>query len=329
MRSAFATTAVVLLLSPPLASTVSAQSSWLPPQGQGSVAVSFQGLDSPTHLDRHGDELPRGRVTSGTMLFGVDYGLTHLLSIDAKVALVAARHTGADSGHGPLDTGIYHGSLQDARFAVALQVPTDSSLAIAPYAGVILPTRDYETGGHSAPGRHLRTVQIGTWIGRDLDPWLPNAHVQGHYAFSFVERVEGMSINRSNVDLEAGYSVGRRITATVASSLQLTHGGVYVPLPRDEHYDTVLPFHDRVTRDNRLLMSAGATVSLGRATLAYASVVWTVWGRNTHAIRGIIAGTTWTFGRRLPFGEADSTAAEEVATAVRSLLTRPAAESGR
>ncbi len=327
MRRAFARLAVLSLFVSLMASAAAAQSTWLPPQGEGNVTITFQGLHSPDHLDRNGDSLPRGQVTSGTLLFGVEYGLTHLFSIDAKIAVVAAKHTGADRLHGPLDTGSYHGSVQDTRFALAFQVPTNSPFAIAPYIGVIIPTHDYETRGHSAPGRRLRALQMGTWIGRDLDPFLPRAHVQGHYAFSLVERVGGMSINRSNVDLEGGYAVHPRMTATVAGSLQLTHGGVDVPLPRDEHYHDVFPFHDRVTRDNRLLMSAGTTVSLGGALSAYGSFVWTLWGRNTHAVKGIIVGTSWTFGPRLPFGSADVTSA--AARPGPSLLNQQVAGSGR
>lgn len=311
MRGPLATQAVAaFLLVPALASTAAAQA-WLPPEREGSVGVTFQGLTSPTHLDRNGDPLDRGQVSSGTLLFGFEYGLTHLLAIDAKVAVAAARHRGADRLHGPLDTGVYHGSVQDARLALALQLPTGSSLAVAPYIGVIIPTHDYETRGHSAPGRKLRALQIGSWVGSDLGPRLPAAYVQGQYAFSFVEQVGGMSVNRTNIDLEGGYRVARFMTVTVAGSLVRTHGGLEFPLPRDEHYDDVFPFHDRVANDNRMLMSAGATVSLGRAMSAYGSLVWTTWGRNTHSVKGVVVGTSWTFGPRLPFGAAAASAKTE------------------
>jgi hypothetical protein len=302
--------AAALLLLVALAAPAAAQA-WLPPEREGSVGITFQGLTSPTHLDRNGDPLDRGQVTSGTLVFGVEYGLTHLLSIDAKVALAAARHRGADRLHGPLDTGIYHGSLQDARLALALQVPTGRSLAVAPYVAVIIPTHDYETRGHSAPGRRLRALQIGSWVGTDLGPRLPAAFLQGQYAFSFVERVSGISVNRSNFDIEGGYRLARPVTVTMAASLVNTHGGVDVPLPRDEHYDHLLPFHDRVAGEDRMLMSAGATVSIGRGLSVYGNVVWTPWGRNTHSVKGIVTGMSWTFGPRLPFGIAAASATRE------------------
>lgn len=281
-------------------STASAQA-WLPPPREGTVTMATQVLTAE-HRDRKGDYLDRGRVSNATLVSGLEYGLTELFSIDVKLAFVAAKHEGADRLHGPLDTGVYHGAVQDARLALGMQLPTHSRLAIAPYVAVILPTHDYETRGHSAPGRHLRSLQLGAWIGRDLDSVLPNVHVQGHYAFSFVERVGGMSINRSNLDFEAGYAPASFLTLTVATGLQRTHGGLEFPLPKDEHYDEVFPFHDRVAKDNRLSMSCGATVAVGSVLSLYGTVVWTTWGQNTHAVKGAIVGASWTFGPSLGLG---------------------------
>lgn len=296
---------------------------WLPSEREGSVSVTFQGLTSPQHLDQNGKPLERGQVTSGTLVFGVDYGLTHLLAIDVKVGVTAARHQGADRLHGPLDTGIYHGSVQDARASLALQLPISGPIAVAPYVAVVLPTHGYETRGHSAHGRRLRVLQMGSWVGADLGPVLPSAYLHGQYAFSLVEKVGGMSINRSNIDLEGGYRIAPFMTANVAGSLVLTHGGLDVPLPRDEHYQHFFPFHDRVTRDSRMLMSAGATVSLPNSMTVYGNVVWTTWGRNTHSVKGVVVGTSWTFGPRLPFGGAAD------ATMEPSASSRPAVGFGR
>jgi hypothetical protein len=310
------------LALPIVCSTASAQA-WLPPLREGSVTMAAQVLTAD-HLDRKGDFLDRGRVSSATLVTGVEYGLTELFSIDAKLAFVAAKHEGTDRLHGPLDTGAYHGAVQDARLALAMQVPTHSSLALAPYVAVILPTHDYETRGHSAPGRHLRSLQLGAWIGRDLDSVLPNVHVQGQYAFAFVERVGGMSINRSNLDLEVGYAPASFLTLTVATGLQRTHGGLEFPLPRDEHYDEVFPFHDRVAKDNRLLMSSGATVAVGSALSLYGTVVWTPWGQNTHAVKGVIIGASLTFGPALGLG-----GSMPGATDTQSRSSRPTGGFGR
>jgi hypothetical protein len=309
------------LLAAGFPATAAAQA-WLPTAREGSVSVTFQGLTSPEHLDLNGKPLERGQVTSGTLVFGVDYGLTHLLAINVTLGITAARHQGADRLHGPLDTGIYHGAVQDARASLAMQLPT-GRIAVAPYLGVVLPTHGYETRGHSAHGRRLRVLQMGSWVGADLGPVLPSAYLQGQYAFSLVEKVDGMSINRSNMDFEGGYRIAPFITATVAGSLTLTHGGLDVPLPRDEHYHHFFSFHDRVTKDSRMLMSAGATVSLPNSMTVFGNVVWTTWGRNTHSVKGVVVGTTWTFGPRLPFGGAAD------ATMEPSASSRPAVGFGR
>jgi hypothetical protein len=292
---------VLFLLGLCLPATSRAQA-WLPPAGDGSVTAAYQGLFSRDHLDFKGDPFDKGRVSSNTFLTGVEYGLSDLFTIDAKVAFVANKHEGTDRLHGPLDTGTYHGTIQDARVAFALRIPTRSALAIAPFIGGIIPTHDYETRGHSAPGRRLRALQLGTWVGRDLGPVLPNAYIQGQYGFAFVERVGGMSINRSNFDLEGGYAISSFMTLMLAGAVQRTHGGLEFPLPRDEHFAEVFPFHDRVAKDNYFLMSGGATIAVTRVMSVYATTVRTISGQNTHRVKGFVGGVSWTFRRGLRLG---------------------------
>lgn len=269
---------------------------WLPAPKEGSVTVSYQGLFSRDHLDWKGDPFDKGRVSSNTLLVGFEYGLTELLAIDAKVAFVANKHEGTDRLHGPLDTGSYHGAVQDARVAVAFRLPARGRIAIAPYIGGILPTHSYETRGHSAPGRRLRALQLGAWVGRDLGPVLPNAYVQSQYAFALVERIGDMNTNRTQFDFEGGYAVSSFLTMTLAGIVQRTHGGLEFPLPRDEHFEHLFPFHDRVAKDNYFVMNAGATVAVTRTMSVYGTLVRTISGQNTHRVRGLLAGVSWAFG---------------------------------
>lgn len=289
---------VLSLCAPDLAGA----QAWLPAANEGSVTITYQGLFSRDHLDWKGDPFDKGSVSSNTMLLGFEYGLTDLLSMDAKVAFVANKHEGIDRLHGPLDTGIYHGTIQDARVALAFRVPLNSRLAIAPYAAGIIPTHNYETRGHSAPGRKLKALQVGTWVGRDLSPILPKAYVQGQVAHAFVERVNNMNINRTHLDFEGGYAVSSFLTVTVAGAVQRTHDGVTFPLPQDEHLHEVAPIHDRIAKDNYFVMNFGATVGLTRKMAMYGSFVRTMWGENTHHVKGVIFGTSWTFGDTLSLG---------------------------
>lgn len=108
-------------------------------------------------------------------------------------------------------------------------------------------------------------------------------------------------MNRSTIDLETGYSPTRRITLTVASALQVSHGGLQFPLTHDERERT-FDFHDRVAKDDFLLLTAGATVSVGRRTAIYGTVLRTFWGRNTHQVVGGTLGLAVSFGGGLGLG---------------------------
>lgn len=322
MRSPLSQRAIGILLLALCRPAVAFGQAWLPEARDGAITLSYQGLFSRDHLDWKGDPFDKGRVSSNTLLLGMEYGLTDLLTVDAKVAFVANKHEGTDRLHGPLDTGIYHGTIQDARVAVAFRAPTGGPLAIAPYVAAVLPTHSYETRGHSAPGRRLRSLQLGGWVGRDLGPLLPKAYVQGQYGYTFVERVSGMSINRSNVDLEGGYAVSSRITLRLAGAVQRTHGGLEFPLPRDEHFDEVFPFHDRVARDNYFLIATGTTVAVTPAMSLFASVVRTMSGQNTHRVKGILLGASWTFGGGLNLGAESKPASNSLARDVHARAAR-------
>ena len=304
----------------------------LPAAGEGAVSVTYQALDSRDHLDSNGKPYDKGQISSLALVASAEYGLTDRFTFDANVALVAARHRGTDHLHGPLDTGIYHGTVQDARVALRYGMALPGGFAAAPFIGAIVPTHNYEFRGHSAPGRRNHAFQVGGGIGRGLGPLLPSAYVQGLYSFSLVERVEGMSVNRSNLDLEAGYTVVPSVTIVVSGALQRTHGGLVFPLSRHydgEHLEQIFAFHDRVARANHFLMSSGVTVSINRTLAIYSSVIWTVSGQNTHSVKGFALGASWAFSRGLTLGGTGSGAGPaRSSTRGRSLSIRRAAELG-
>jgi hypothetical protein len=145
-------------------------------------------------------------------------------------------------------------------------------VAIAPYLAVTVPTHEYETRGHSAPGRRLRTLQMGAWVGRAFG----RGYVQAQGGYALVERVVGMSINRTLLDAEIGYSLSRSVTARATTTVHRTHGGVTWPLsPRLGH--DVRHDHDRVSRDNYVVATAGIVVAVSRRTSVYGTVIRTAW----------------------------------------------------
>lgn len=325
----WAPAAVLVMLS---AGAANAGQVALPASGEGAVSVTYQALGSRDHLDSTGKPYDKGQISSLALVASAEYGLTDRFTFDANVALVAARHRGADRLHGPLDTGIYHGTVQDARMALRYGIALPRGFVAAPFIGAIVPTHNYEFRGHSAPGRRNKALQVGGGVGRGLGPLLPTAYVQSLYAFSLVERVEGTSVNRSNLDVEAGYAVAPSLTIIVSGALQRTHGGLLFPLSRHyegEHLEHIFSFHDRIARANHFLMSSGATVSINPTLAVYGSVVWTVSGQNTHSVKGLALGASWAFSRGLRLGGTGSGAsAARSATLGQSLSIRRAAEFG-
>ena len=84
---------LVVLWLPAMASA----QAWLPPKGEGSVSITYQGLFSRDHLDRKGDPFDRGRVSGSSLLTGIEYGISDRVAIDAKIAVVANKHEGTQA----------------------------------------------------------------------------------------------------------------------------------------------------------------------------------------------------------------------------------------
>lgn len=320
---------IVLLIVLCVAPDVNGQV-WLPERGEGSFALTYHALSARDHLDSNGRPYDKGQITNLGLLVSGEFGLTDKVTLEGNLALVAGRHRGADSFHGPLDTGIYHGAIQDTRLAIRIGFPARAGFTVTPFAGAIIPSHDYEFRGHSAPGRRLRALQVGAGVGRDLGPALRKGYVQALYAFALVERVGGMSINRSNLDIETGYALAPFITVMLSGALQRTHGGLIFPLSVHYHGDerrALEPFHDRVARANHFLMTSGATIPVSRSIAVYTNGVWTVSGANTHSVKGFVVGMSWSFSRGMTLrGKVSPARSAGMLRDGRSGLSPPAAE---
>lgn len=269
---------------------------WLPQEGEGRVTLGYQNIHVRFHRNYLGQKEDKGPIHTHTSFVSFEYGLTRNLAIDADIAHVASRYEGfvEPVPHGPADTGHYNKTFQDARIAVRYNVH-NGRVALTPFIGVVLPTHDYETRGHSAPGRGLRELQMGVNVGRDLEDVLPRTYIHGRYSYSFVEDVEEFNLNRSNAEGEVGYFATSRLALRFLAGWQRTHGGLDVPLDRDHpHFHDI---HDQATRANFVRMGGGATFSITRYVDLHADYIRTVAGRNTHAPRGVALGISWRFTR--------------------------------
>ena len=88
---------------------------------------------------------------------------------------------------GEVDDGHAHKTFTDWRLGLHYQV-SEGPVAFAPYIQYLAPITDYETMGHSAPGRGLEEFWVGFFAGRNLDRLLPRSYVQLRYNYSSSSR---------------------------------------------------------------------------------------------------------------------------------------------
>ncbi len=272
---------------------------WVPPKGEGSIAVSYQNLFMRNHFDDHGGRLDRGHIRSSASSLQVEYGLTDKLALDASLPYIISKYYGPHPHPGPTDNGKYHGTFQDFRFGVRYNL-WKNPLVVTPFFETIIPSNNYPFFAHSAAGARLREFLFGVNVGRRLDPILPRAYFQTRYSYALVEPTIGFHPTRNRLEGELGYFVTNRLSLSFLESLQITHGGLDFSdvLPAALHPDT-FPFHDQIFNHNHLNLGAGAAFILTDSLSIFAAWMTSVWGKNGHAIRtGIVAGMTWNFGTR-------------------------------
>jgi hypothetical protein len=282
---------------------------WLPAQGEGSVSLVVQDMYSKYHfLPTTGFD--RGHVQSENVTVDVAYGLTDKIAVNIGIPWVASKYTGTsphplvDSsgpvpvlyGVNPLDDGKYHETFQDFRFALRYNV-TRRGMVLTPFVGSIMPSHDYTSFAHAAPGRDLKELQLGVSAARLLDSLVPGLFVQGTYSYGVTEQVLDISHNRSNMALELGYFVTPRLRLLALNTGQITHGGIDLTLnSRADLGPLLFSHHDQINRENYMNVGGGASYALTEAVDLFGSVIHTVAERNGHALEyGLTAGLSWSF----------------------------------
>ena len=107
MRRAAA--AAMLLSSLALPRSASAQA-WLPPRGEGSLALTLGDYGFSGHFDSDGSRDPFGGTHAHSVAFDVTYGITDRLTASASLPFIATRLSGSFPPGvplGPLDNGRY------------------------------------------------------------------------------------------------------------------------------------------------------------------------------------------------------------------------------
>jgi hypothetical protein len=296
----------VLQLAAP--ASLSAQA-WLPGKGWGNVSIGYKNFYVRDHLDVSGKREDKGQIRSQVMSLDFDYGITRRLAVNVSVPLSTLKYTGAFPHKHPeqltyLDDGTYHGGFQDIRFGLRYALARYSPVVITPFIDGIVPSHNYATYAHSALGRNLRELLIGTnvgWHGGE-GSFLSPVYTQTRISYGLVQRVLGRSHNRTNIDSELGYFIMPRLSLSSLVSFQKHHGN---PLDTDFSLGSEQWTHEEehshmgLLRSDLLDVGAGIAFQLNARNSVYATVLHTAWGKNGHPLQlGVIVGMNFRFGSR-------------------------------
>ncbi len=259
---------------------------WLPPKGTYSYSVDYTSTLSKKHLTPTGLEVDVGHTDSDVMALSGSYSPMDRLSINASLPVVRTRYRGPGlGGHNtPQDDGSWHSTITDLQFTVNYQL-VDGAFGLAPYVGAVIPTHDYTTFGHSAPGRGLNEYWIGTYAAWSLNDWIPRTYVQLRGNYAFVEKVVGISHDRVNATLEIGYFFNPSWNVRVIASEQWTEGGIDVPvLPTNPDFPILFPVHDQLAAEEFINVGGGASWVINERMSVYGLYMETIEGTNAHKV---------------------------------------------
>ena len=157
----------------------------------------------------------------------------------------------------------------------------------------------YETLAHSAIGQGLNELGLGIQVGKSLRQLFGKpAYFETGYSYSFVEKIDDISLNRSNASLELGVLVSPRIVTRVFTGGQITHGGIdwVSDFETEEEFFIHWAGHDRGAAADFLNAGLGIGFELTPQLNINVSYLSTFWGENYQDLRAFTVGFQTTFG---------------------------------
>jgi hypothetical protein len=300
---ALAATALAFALVAPARATAQ---SFVPPKGDGAVAILYQNQFVERHSLDDGSPLFAGATRTQVLAIDFTYGLTDRLALNLSVPFVTSDYLGqfmhreAQFGRtSAIDPGGYYGTVQDFRLNLRYNAINRGGGAVTPYVSVLVPVHDYDYFGHNAAGRRLTEVQLGAYVGRALDR-LPGLFVQGRYGYALPQSVAGHRVFRSQWDGEVAYFVRQTLRVFGVVTGQVSHGGVrFVAANFFEYVDADEKIHhDRISRINYFNLGGGAQWALSPTLDVFGSIMRTMSMTNGHVMEyGVTAGVSWSFSR--------------------------------
>ena len=289
------------------AATLHAQP-WVPAQGEGTVSVVYQNYYTLGHYNVEGRPNTNGATHSKAVMVEVDVGLPGSTALSISLPYIAAKYTGPDeymvggilTYPGPLDKDRkYHGAFQDLR-AELRRLFWAGPVAVAPLVGVTLPTHGYETHGEAVVGRRRRELLVGVTAGADLHRIVPRTHVHGRYAVVNAQRIQGFRSVTSNLTIDGGFDLSRRIGIRGLVVSQFRHSGPTIPQIAARDWLG----HDRFIVSSYFNAGVGVNITVSRSVDLHAVWVSTLSGRSgAHRARMLSIGTSWGFGSGGGFGD--------------------------
>jgi len=298
---------MTLIVEAASAATVFAQP-WVPPQGEGTISLTYQNYYVVGHYDVAGRPNINGATHARALIAEVDFGLTDNFGLTVTLPFIGTKYTGPDeyivggvtTHPGLQDDRKYHSTFQDVRIE-GRRLWWAGPVAIAPLVAVILPTHDYETHGEAVAGRHRRELQAGAAAGADLNRILPRTYAYGRYSLNTAEHLHGFSSLTSTIYTEGGVDLSSWVGVMAIASWQLKHRGPTIPeLAHDDWLG-----HDRFIVSSYCNLGGGVTFAMTRNTELHVQWVATASGQGgAHRARMLSVGTTWSFGSSMGgFGE--------------------------
>jgi hypothetical protein len=280
---------------------------WVLPVGEGSLSFTYQTLDNTGHRVTNGHTLPIATSFDMSLYFEAEYAFTNRLSLIAGLPYVFAKYTDSNPPPSPIpylpvdQCHCWQSGWQDfgvtARYNLA-----NGAFGMTPFVSLGVPSQNYNFRGESALGDHLREVRIGVDAGRKMRAMSRDLAVQGSYSYAFVEKVLGISMNRSNARGQVSYRVKRGLSVLGQFYWQRTLGGLRLGslppadlvFPGEVTTPDLLYQHDRLLRDNYWRAGGGLNYSLRQVDLFAAYAAFVV-GTDTHAGRAVTIGFSVPF----------------------------------
>lgn len=275
---------------------------WVLPRGEGAITFTYQGIDNTGHRRTNGFLVPHGLSRDMSLYLEAEYAFTGRFSLTAGLPYVFAKYTDPDPPIYPIpflpqdQCRCWQTGWQDFGVSARYNLVGGASgaFALTPSVSLGVPSHDYNFRGEAALGRNLRDERIGIDAGRRLDAISSSLSIQGGYSYAFVEKVMGISTNRSNARGEANYFISRKLQVHGGVFWQRTHGGLRFgsPAPADLVFPgevntpELLYQHDRLLRDNYWHAGGGLAYSFPQFDV-FATYIAFVGGADTHAGRAL------------------------------------------